>query len=90
MLLLVPDRVPPEVHDAVAPDAAAHEEGAEVEAGAVLRHDEIDRGWVTVAGGGARAVVEVGGVEGVGDVERVVEVDVAVGGAAEGVEDVGL
>ena len=90
MLLFVHDRVPPEVHDAVAPDAAAHEEGAEVEAAAVLRHDEVDGGRVVVAGEGAGRVVEVGGVEWVGDVERVVEVDVAVGVGAEAVENMGL
>ena len=90
MLLLVHDRVPPEIHNAVGPDTAAHEEGAEVEAPAVLGYDQVDGGRGVVAGEGAGGVIEVGGVEGVRDVERVVEVDVAVGVGLEGVEDVRL
>ena len=40
--LLVVHRVPPDVQHAIGPGRAAHEEGAEVEAAAVLRHEHVD------------------------------------------------
>lgn len=43
VLLLVGYRVPPDVEQAVSPWAALDEEGAEVEATAILRHYQVDR-----------------------------------------------
>lgn len=90
VLLLVADRVPPDVEEPIRPGGAVDEERAEVEACAVLRDDEIDafREAVTVAGTGDD--IEMGGGEGVGDVEGIVSVDVAVGVSEEVVEDLGL
>ncbi len=42
VFLLVADGVPPDVEEAVGPCAAVDEEGAEVEAAAVLGDDEVD------------------------------------------------
>lgn len=49
VLLLVGYRVPPNVEQAVGPWAALHEEGAEVEATAVLRHYQVDRLGLSIA-----------------------------------------
>jgi len=90
MFLLVGDGVPPDVEQAVEPDAAAHEKGAEVEAGAVLGEEEVDGVDVAITGGGKGYRIEPGLGRGVSDVEGVVDVDVAVDVAVEVVEDVGL
>ena len=65
MLLLVTNRVPPDVQQPVGPDATVNEEGAEVEAAAILRDDEMDRVLATVACGGASHGIEMGRLEGV-------------------------
>lgn len=88
VLLLVEDRVPPDVEKAVGPGGAADEKGTEVEAGAVLRDDQVDRGGVLVAVDCAGQGVEVRRIERVGDVEGVVDIDVAVGEGAKVVENV--
>ena len=77
--LFVVHGVPPDVEDAVGPVGAADEEGAEVEAAAVLGDDHVDGGGEIVADGGAGGWVEVGGGEGVLEGKGVVFVDVAVG-----------
>ncbi len=43
MLLLVADRVPPDIEETIRPNAAVYEEGAEVESSTVLRDDQVDR-----------------------------------------------
>ena len=90
VLLLVADGVPPYVEKSVGPGGALDEEGAEIEAGAVLGHDEVDGLRFAVANGAAGFGVKVWAGEGVGYVEWVVGVDIAVGVCAEVVEDVGL
>lgn len=90
VLLLVGDRVPPHVEQAVGPCAAPDKEGAEIEARAVLREDEVDGVRVAVANRGTHFGVEVGVGERVGDVEGVVFVDVAVDVLFEVVEHVVL
>jgi hypothetical protein len=67
VFLLVEDGVPPDVKQAVGEGGAFDEEGAEVEAGAVLRDEEGDGGGVVVAGGGGGDRVEEGGAGWVGD-----------------------
>lgn len=52
--------------------------------------DEIDRLGAAVANGRERDGIEVRIGEGMADIERIVFVDVAVGGFGECVEDVGL
>lgn len=49
VLLLVGYRVPPDVEQAVGPWTALDEEGAEVEATAILRHHQVDRLGLSVA-----------------------------------------
>jgi hypothetical protein len=91
VFLLVEDGVPPDVEEAVGKGGAFDEEGAEVEAGAVLGDEEGDARGEVVAGRGGGDGVEEGGVWGVGDRERVVSVDVAVDVRGfESVEDVAL
>lgn len=67
MFLLIEDGVPPDVEEPVGEEGTFDEEGAEVEAGAVLRDEEGDGGGVVVAGGGGRDCVEEGGTGWVGD-----------------------
>ena len=43
MLLLVAHRVPPDVEEAIRPNAAVNEEGAEVESSAILGYNKVDR-----------------------------------------------
>lgn len=90
VLLLVGDGVPPHVQQAVRPLTLANEEGAQVEAGAVLRQDEVDRARLAIADIAPGHVVEVHVIQGVGEVEGVVLVDVAVDVLLEFVEDVVL
>ena len=42
VLLLVADRVPPDVEKSICPNAAVDEEGAEVESPTILRYDKVD------------------------------------------------
>jgi hypothetical protein len=79
MTLFVVYRIPPDVQQTVAPFASSNEEGAEVEAGTILGYDEVNGGWVFVTAERARERVEPGLCERVRDVERIEEVDVAVG-----------
>jgi hypothetical protein len=90
VFLLVADGVPPDVEEAVGPGAAFNEEGAEVEAAAVLGDDEVDGGLFAVADWGAGDGVQVRVGEGVGNVEWIVDVNVSVYVFAKVVEDVGL
>lgn len=82
--------IPPDIEEAVGPSGAAHEEGAEVEAGAVLGDNHVDAGREVVADRGGGDSVEVGRGGGVGDVEGVVDVDVAVDVGGKVVEEVVL
>ena len=59
MFLFVPDGVPPYVQQAIRPGAPFYEEGAEVEAGAILWDDKVDGIGFAVAGWAAGFVVEV-------------------------------
>jgi len=77
--LFVVHGIPPDVEDAVGPIGAADEEGAEVEATAVLRDDHVDGGGEVVADRGAGSWVEVGGCQRVLEGKGVVVVYVAVG-----------
>jgi len=97
--LFVEDWVPPDIKESVGPGAAADEEGAKVEAAAVLRDDQVDAFWDAVTHCARGEWVEVvlvlrcvlvarGAVRRVLDFERVVDVDVAVGSVAQVVEDV--
>lgn len=49
MFLFVSHRIPPDVQQAISPDAAMYEEGAKVETGAVLWDYKIDGVGSTVA-----------------------------------------
>lgn len=90
VLLLVADRVPPDVHQPVGPDASPHKERAQVETAAVLRNNHVDRVHLSVTYGRSCHWIEVFVCERMGDVERVVDVDVAVGDGFELLEDVAL
>ncbi len=90
VLLLVEHRIPPNVQQTLRPGAAADEKGAQVEARAILREQQVDRVGVSVADGTARFFVEIRVGKRVGNVERVVVVDVAVRVLIEGVENVVL
>lgn len=68
VLLLVGDRVPPHVEQAVSPCTAPNKERAEIEARAILREDKVDGIGVAIANGGTHFGVEVRVSEGVGDV----------------------
>ena len=86
MLLLVAHRIPPDVEQAICPVASADEEGAEVEAAAVLRDNEINGFGFIITRGRSGYRIEVGGVRRMSDIERVVNVDVAVGVALQIIE----
>lgn len=90
VLLLVGDRVPPHVEQAVCPITPSHEEGAQVEARAVLREDQVDRLGPTITHGAAGLLVEERVVGRMGDVQGVVLVDIAVDVLLKVVEDVFL
>ena len=90
VFLFVQGRVPPDVEETIGPGAATHEEGSEVKAAAILRDDEVDGRGQSVALERAGQSIDVGGREGMGDVERVVGVDIAVGDAGQSIEDVRL
>ena len=51
MLLLVANRVPPDIEQTICPNAAVNEEGAEVESSTILRYDKVDRVGTAVAVG---------------------------------------
>ncbi len=51
MLLLVADRVPPDVKETICPNAAVNEEGAKIEPPTILRYDDVDRVGKTVTVG---------------------------------------
>jgi len=90
VLLFVPYRVPPYVQQAIGPSTTTDEEGAQVEARAVLREDEIDRIYVPVAFGAPFHLVEVFIGRRMRDVEGVIFIDVTVDVLLEVVEDVVL
>ena len=90
VLLLVSDGVPPNVQQAVGPSASAQEKGAEVKAAAVLWYDQVDRVNFAISNSGSRYFVEMWILKRVREVERVIEVDVAIGISLEVVENVRL
>ena len=51
MFLLVTDRVPPDVEQAIRPDTTVDEERAEIESSAILRYDKVYRAGMAVAVG---------------------------------------
>ena len=51
MLLLIADRVPPDIEKTICPDAAVNEEGAEIEASTILRYYKVDRVGLAIAVG---------------------------------------
>lgn len=50
MLLLIANRVPPDIQKTIGPSTTPDEEGAEVESAAVLRDDHVDGRSLAVAG----------------------------------------
>lgn len=76
--LFVVHRIPPDVKKPVGPLRAAYEEGAEVEAGAILMHKHVYRIWIAIANSGPRYFVEIREVWRMGDVEGIPLVDVTV------------
>lgn len=90
MLLLVEDRIPPHVEQAVREWRSSNEKGSQVESTAVLRYDNVDGGGEVVARRRSGDRVEKLCCWGVRDVERVVDVDVAVDVVLEVAEDMRL
>lgn len=78
MFLLVADRIPPDVQETIGPGGAMNEEGAKIEAGAILRDDEMYRLRSAITVTRTRDKVQIRGSKRVGYVERVVEVDIAI------------
>ncbi len=90
VLLLIGHRIPPNVQQALGPGTAANEKGAQIKARAILREQQVDRVGVSVANGAAGFFVEEGVGKGMGNIEGVVVVDVAVRLLVERVENVVL
>jgi hypothetical protein len=90
VFLFVANGVPPYIEETISPCTALNEEGSEVETGTVLGNDEVDGFGFAVTDGAKRVGVKVWELEGMGNVERVVNIDVAVGDLGEVVEDVRL
>lgn len=90
VLLLVHDGIPPDIEQPIGPVAASDKERSQVEPRAVLWQDQIHRVYIAITFDVLRVVVEIVGLERVGDVERVVLVDIAVDVVFEVVEDVAL
>lgn len=90
VLLLVANRIPPDVKQAVGPYTASDEERPEVEATAVLGDDQIDGLRLAVSHRGPRDRVKILIGQGVRDIERIVFAYVAVGVLFEVFEDVVL
>lgn len=59
MPLLVEDWIPPDIQHAVSPLAASDEEGAQVEAAAILGNDEVDAFGSSISDGGKGYRIEV-------------------------------
>lgn len=79
MLLLVSNRIPPDVEEAICPRAAVDEEGSQIETSTVLRYDEIDGVSPTIPVCRSSYRIEVGIFDGMRNIERVVDVDVTIG-----------
>jgi hypothetical protein len=90
VFLFVEDRVPPDVEETVRESGSTHEEGTEIEAGAVLGDDYIDRFRAVVAGRRCGNGIEDVADGRVSDVEGIVVVDVSVCVGGEVVEKVHL
>jgi hypothetical protein len=90
VLLLVTNWVPPYVQKTVSPGAAADEKGSQVETTTVLGYYEVDGASFAIAHGAACLGVEMVGGEGMGYVQGVVFVDVAIRVLGEVIENVGL
>jgi hypothetical protein len=88
VLLLVTDRVPPDVEQPIGPYAPSNHEGSHVEATAVLGHKHVDRIDLAVSDWRACFGIEVFVGQRVCDVQGIVRVDVAVGNLVEAFEDV--
>lgn len=90
VLLFICNRIPPNVKQMVRPSAAAHEEGTQVESGAVLGQHEVDRVRVAISDRALGEFVEERVGRGVGNVQWVVLVDITVGNILDVVEDMVL
>lgn len=90
VLLLICDRIPPNVEESVRPVAAPHEEGSQVEAGAILCHDHVDRVGLAISNRASRDLIQIMMGERMRYVARVEVVDVALDFCLQVVEDVVL
>lgn len=93
VLLLIAHGIPPDIQQPLAPLAPADQERSEIEAAAVLWDYQVDALRAVVADGTVADFIEMGVFEfrrRVGDVEGVVEVDVAVGDVLEMAKDMRL
>lgn len=90
MLLLIQHGVPPNIQKLFSPSAASNEEGTQVESRAILGEHEIHGIDIAIAYGASRVCIQIFIREGVGDVERVEDVDIAVHVAIEVVEHMTL
>jgi hypothetical protein len=86
MFLFVRNGVPPDIQQLISPSTSAYEERPEVEARAVLRENEVHGVDISIAHSGTRLVIKIIISNGVGDIQRVVLVDVAVNMPLEMVE----
>lgn len=78
VFLLVANGIPPNIQKPIRPCTPVDEEGPQIEASTILRDDKIDRTDFSIPIGRTSLFVQVGRFERVGDIERVVKVDVAV------------
>lgn len=88
VLLLVGHWIPPDIQEAFGPGAATHEERSQVEARAVLRQKQVHRVDVAVPHWARCEFVKVRVGERMGDIKRVVFVDIAVHMVLEIIEQV--
>ena len=88
MLLFVRYGIPPYVEEAIRPCRTPEEEGAEIEAAAVLRDNEVDGFGIIVTNRRKRDGIEIWGGKRVAYVEGVVVVYVAVCVCGKSIEDV--
>jgi len=93
MLLLVSNGIPPDVEQPLAELGSLDEEATKVEATTILGNDDVDALGLVVSDRRLRNLIDVEELvlrRGVGDVQWIIDVDVAVGDVLEMVEDVRL
>lgn len=78
VLLLIQHRVPPNIQKLFGPSAASNEEGTQVESRAILSEHKVHGIDITIAYRASRVCIQIFIREGVSNVERIEDVDIAV------------